>query len=326
MVIVGRGEGEGSHRPSTITRTRPAPGGRVGPDRRRLTGYLLALTAGIIWGTTGPLSTALYAEGAEVTDVGFWRILVASLGFLAYGLIRPAVFRVDRRGVLLVGLGGGAFVAGFEVAYQVGIAGAGVASAVALLYTAPVLVTLLARPLLGERLTPARLAVAAAVMLGAGFTVMGARGADMAVSGAGVAGGMLAALCFTGTILLARWAVPRYGAVRVLLLTIVGGTILLGGLLPLAGHTPARPGTAAAWAYIVALGGGTVLANFAFFGGVKRIDAGPASVATTVEPIVGALLALLLFAQALTALGWLGLALVVGGVALGYSRVTEPTR
>jgi drug/metabolite transporter (DMT)-like permease len=228
------------------------------------------------------------------------------------------LFRVDRRGLLWVGLGGGALVAGFEVAFQTAIAGAGVASAVALLYIAPVLVALLAWPLLGERLTAMRLALAALVMLGAGLTVVGAVEADTAVSTAGVVGGLISAGCFAGSTLLARWAVPRYGAVRTLFLTLAGGTLLLALVLPPAAGVPVVPGGTAAWIYVLALGGGTVLANFAFFAGIKRIDAAPASVAATVEPVVGALLALLLFAQGLTWLGWLGLALVVGGVAGGY--------
>jgi threonine/homoserine efflux transporter RhtA len=41
-------------------------------------------------------------------------------------------------------------------------------------------------------------------------------------------------------------------------------------------------------------------------------------VAATIEPVVGALLALFLFHQNLTVLGWLGLVLVVSGVAAGY--------
>jgi drug/metabolite transporter (DMT)-like permease len=43
-------------------------------------------------------------------------------------------------------------------------------------------------------------------------------------------------------------------------------------------------------------------------------------VAATIEPVVGALLALLLLGQQLTAVGWAGLAMVVGGVATGYWR------
>src|SRR5438477_1064151 len=120
----------------------------------RLMGYAFALCAGTIWGTTGPLSTALYAESAQITAVGFWRICLATLGFLVYGLFARDLFNVDKRGVLLVGLLGGALVAIFEVAYQYAIAGVGVAPAAALLYTAPVIVAVLAHFLLKELLTP----------------------------------------------------------------------------------------------------------------------------------------------------------------------------
>src|SRR6059036_574405 len=125
----------------------------------RLAGYLFALAAGAIWGTTGPLSTALYRAGEAITGIGFWRLVIGLLGFVVYGLFRPQLFRIDRKAWLLVGLGGGALVALFEVAYQFGIAGTGVAGAAALLYIAPVLVAVLAKPLLGEALTPLRLAL-----------------------------------------------------------------------------------------------------------------------------------------------------------------------
>lgn len=119
--------------------------------------------------------------------------------------------------------------------------------------------------------------------------------------------------------MLARWAVPRYGVAKVLFLEILGGTLVLAVVLPLAGRPPAPPATAAGWVYVVALAAGAVLlANYFFFSAVKRIEAAPTAVAATIEPVVGALLALLLFQQHLTTLGWLGLALVVGGVATGY--------
>lgn len=287
--------------------------------RSHVAGYLFALTAGTLWGTTGPLSTALYGEGAAVTDVGFWRILLATLGFVLYGLARRDMFRMDRKGLLLVAGAGGVGVAVFEVAYQFAIKGAGVASAVALLYTAPVIVALVAWPLLGERTTARRLVLSVLVMAGAALTVTGAAEANVVVTAIGVVGGLASALSYSGTTILARWAVPRYGAVKVLFYELLGGTVILAVLLPLLGHAPAPASTTAGWVYIAALGGGTVLANFAFFAGVRRIDAAPASVAATAEPVVGALLALLLFGQNLTAMGWIGLALVVGGVAGGYA-------
>src|SRR6266851_2952339 len=306
-----------------MTTTAQAPASRTA----RLVGYLFALAAGAVWGTTGPLSTALYRAGEAITGIGFWRLLVGLAGFLGYGL-----FRIERRAWLLVGLGGGVLVALFEVAYQFGIAGTGVAGAAALLYIAPVLVAVLAQPLLGEQLTTLRVVLALVVMAGAALTVQGgshgagATAIPLPSLVQGVAGGLLAMVSYAGTTLLARYAVPRYGARQVLFLEVLGGVVVLGLVLPLAGHPPVPPHTPGAWLYVLLLSLGSVLAaNFLFFAAVKRIDAAPTAVAATIEPVVGTLLALTLFNQQLTVLGWIGLLMVVGGVALGYLRETRPT-
>ena len=316
---------------ATKTIDHPTTAPRISTRSARMAGYAFALCAGAIWGTTGPLSTALYAEGAQLTAVGFWRILLATAGFVVYGLFARDLFKVDKRGFLLVGVVGGVLVALFEVAFQFAIAGVGVAPAVALLYTAPVVVAILAHVTLGEALTPVRVALAVMVMIGVALTVngtvaaAGATGATASASRlAGIVGGLLAAASYAGTTILARFAVPRYGAAKVLFLELVGGTIVLALLLPLLGHTPVPPGTAAAWIYIAALGIGSVLAaNFFFFAAVKRIDAAPTAVAASIEPLVGALLALLLFNQQLRWFGWVGLAMVIAGVSGGYKEEAE---
>jgi DME family drug/metabolite transporter len=291
----------------------------------RIAGYLCALGAGATWGTTGPLSTGLYAL-MPATSIGFWRVLIGTAVLTLWGVVfRRELFRADRRGWLLVGLGGGALVALFEIAYQFAIAGAGVAGAAALLYTAPVIVAVLARVILREALTPARMALALIVMAGVALTVTGGSnaGAEAARMGiaAGIAGGLLSALSYAFTTLMARYAVPRYGVVQVLFLEALGGVVILAIVLSVWGRPPALPPSGAAWRGLIGLAAGSVLAaNFLFFAAVKRIEAAPAAVAATIEPVVGALLALLLFSQHLTTLGWVGLLMVVGGVATGYLK------
>jgi len=293
------------------------------PRATRLAGYLLALAAGATWGTTGPLSTGLYRL-MPATSIGFWRVLMGTVCLALWGLgFRRELFRVDARGWLLVGVGGGLLVALFEIAYQFAIAGAGVAGAAAMLYTAPVIVAVLARVLLQEALTTTRVLLALLVMAGVALTVTGGSNAGAEAArlgiGAGIAGGLLSALSYALTTLLARFAVPRYGAVRVLFLEALGGILILGFVLTLSGHAPMPPPSAAAWRGLAALTAGSVLAaNFLFFAAVKGIEAAPAAVAATIEPVVGTLLALLLFNQRLSALGSLGLLMVVGGVATGY--------
>lgn len=294
----------------------------------RVIGYLCALGAGAVWGTTGPLSTKLYAEGAAITGIGFWRLMLGTAGLALWALLfHREVFKLDRKGLLLMGGLGGAMVALFEVAYQFGIAGAGVAGAAALLYTAPVMVALVAKPLLGEKLTPLRFALCVVVMIGAAMTVTGKSGTAPQSAVAlpslvvGIFGGLLAAVSYATTTVLARWTVPRYGSYRMLFWEAFGGVVILAIVLPLAGHAPAPPPTSTAWLYVLALAaGGVVLANFLFFAGVRRIEATLTAVAATIEPVIGALLAFLLLRQGLALTGWIGLILVVGGVAAGYLR------
>ena len=291
---------------------------------RLAAGYLFALAAGCIWGTTGPLSTALYAEGAQLTDVGFWRVLLAVLGFALFALLfKREIFTIDRRGLFWIAAVGGLFVALFEVSFQFAIAGVGIAGAVALLYTAPVIVAVLANRLLAEKLTPTRIALAIVVMIGVFLTVNGHTSTSETPTGAsrlaGIVGGLLAACSFAGQTLVARYAVPRYGSARMLFFMLVGGTFLLAAFLPLSGDVPQPPPGTAGWVYIAALGVGAVLAaNFFYFAAVKRIDAAPTAVAASIEPFVGATLGLMLFNQQLSMVGWLGLVLVVIGVAGGY--------
>ena len=299
------------------------PTSPTGQRTSRVVGYLLALGAGATWGTTGPLSTGLYGL-MPATSIGFWRVLLGTACLALWGVVfGRELFRADARGWLLVGLGGGFLVALFEIAYQFAIAGAGVAGAAAMLYTAPVLVAVLARVILKEALTPIRVLLALLVMAGVALTVTGGSNAGAEAArlglGAGIAGGLLSAVSYACTTLMARFAVPRYGAVRVLFLEALGGVVILGVGLTIAGQAPAPPPSAAAWRGLAGLTAGSVLAaNILFFGAVKRIEAAPAAVAATIEPVVGTLLALRLFNQQLTPLGWLGLIMVVGGVASGY--------
>lgn len=319
--------------PTSPAGPRPAPAdaGR----RVRLTGYALALAAGTMWGTTGMFSELSRALGVEITAIGFWRVLLATLGFLVYAAFRPRIFDIDRRGLLLTMGVGGCLVALFEVAFQFGFQGLGVAATVACLYTAPILITFLAAPLLKERITGMRILLSVVAAAGVALTVFGAHDAaegqrNLAI---GLLGGFGAAVSYAGTTLLARYTVPRYGSERVLFLEIAGGTLVLAIVLPLVGASPFAEGLTPAWMsepkawlYIVLLGIVTVvLANFAFFGAARRIDAAPTAVGASCEPVVGALLAWIVLGQGLTALGWVGLLMVVAGVGGGYLREADHT-
>src|SRR5439155_1405628 len=86
-----------------------------------------------------------------------------------------------------------------------GRSGRAVAGAAALLYTAPVIVAVLARVLLKEALTVTRVLLALLVMAGVALTVTGGSNAGAEAArlgiGAGIAGGLVSALSYAGTTL-----------------------------------------------------------------------------------------------------------------------------
>ena len=60
------------------------------------------------------------------------------------------------------------------------------------------------------------------------------------------------------------------------------------------------------------------VAALLYFDGLKHVEASRASIIATAEPVVASILAAVLLGQTMEPLGWLGLVLVVGGVAGAY--------
>lgn len=289
-------------------------------------GAAAVLAAAVLWGAIGVLSVGLFALGVSPWEVAFWRAaLSAALMTGGAALLRPRLLRVpSARDALRLGGFGVVGVGVFYVAYQLALALTSVAVAVVLLYTAPVWVMLGARLWLGERLGARKLVMAALVVLGVWAVALGAAGAEVRLSVAGVAWGIAAALAYATYYLFGKRFVPRYGVPRTLLYSLLAGTLVLGPAAALAGHPPHLRLGAGAWALLLALAlGTTLLANALYYWGLHRIEAGRAAILASIEPVIASLLALALFGQRLTALGWLGVALVVAGVAAVPTRATR---
>ena len=284
-------------------------------------GYLQVLAAATLWGSSGVFAVALFRRGATPEAVAVLRPVVGLvfLAAAALALRREALTFTRAALAWTVGVGGLA-TAVFQVAYQMALASTGVPTTVALLYLAPALVVAAAGPLLGEWPTRGRVALAALSVVGVWLTVTGARGAEVSVTPAGVVWGLTAAASYAGYTLFGRMASPRFGAVRTVVGSTAGACVILAIVLPLSGADLSFPADAAAWGILVAFGLLTIAAaTFLFYDGLGRIEASRAAITTTAEPVVAAVLATLLLDQGLTPRGWVGLALVVAGVAGAYA-------
>lgn len=181
----------------------------------------------------------------------------------------------------------------------------------------PLVTTLLARPLLGERaFTPAHL-LGLALGLG-GLAVIFGAGLNLGPhAAAGLAGLCLAVLLHSLSLVL----VKRYGA-ELPSLTVTSGALVvvtplfLATWLALDGHAPAQV-PSRALASIVYLGIiGSVIGFTLFFYVIKNVPAHTSALITLITPILALLLGAAVNHEHVGARVWAGTALVLGGLAL----------
>lgn len=284
--------------------------------RGRLLGYLEAVAAACLWGSSGIFAVHLFGLGVPPETVALLRPLAGAL-FLLLGLAltRPDSLRIDRAGLVVLGLGGGLAVGVFQVAYQLSTDAVGVPRTVALLYLAPAFVVAASGPLLGEWPSGRRVALVALTLVGVWLSVLGAEEVPATFGTSGLAWGVMAGASYAMYTLFGRFATPRYGADRTVLFSTLGACALLATVLPVASGPLVLPSDLRPWLVILAFGALTIaLAQFLFFDALGRIEASGASVATAIEPAVAALLATLLLSQGLNPVGWFGVGLIVAGV------------
>ena len=298
------------------------------PSGRPALGYAEALLAACLWGSSGVFAVHLFRLGVPPGTVALVRPLIGvAILLTGFLLTRPRILRIDARGLMVLGLGGGAAVGVFQIAYQSSIDAAGVPTTVALLYLAPALVAAASGPLLGEWPTPRRLALIALTLVGVWLTVVGADEVPAGFGASGLRWGTLAAAAYAAYTLFGRYATPRFGAARTVVYSTAGACAFLALAVPAAPGPFSFPSGTDAWLLLVAFGALTIAgAQFLFFDALGRIEASSASVVTAVEPVVAALLATTLLSQGLSPVGWAGIALVVTGVAgVGMTAHTEAT-
>ncbi len=286
------------------------------PSGARWLGYVEAIVAACLWGSSGIFAVHLFRMGVPPESVALLRPMVGVLVLVAvFGVLRPASLRVSHTGLLVLGLGGGVAVGIFQLAYQLSTDAVGVPATVALLYLAPAVVAAAAGPLLGEWPTRARATLVVVTLVGVWLSVAGADDVPAAFGSAGLAWGALAGLSYAVYTLLGRFASPRYGSVPTVVYSTIGACVMLTATLLSTEGAIELPATGTAWVLILVFGVTTIaLAQFLFFDALARIEASRASLATAIEPVVAAVLATLLLDQGLRSVGWLGIVLVVAGV------------
>ncbi len=313
-------------------------------DRRdRLTGYGLAVLAAACWATGGLAAKWLFSP-LDATTSG-WPfpplgiaidpvMLSATRALLAFGMLFTYMV-IARRDALRVKLRELPFLIFFGVVglalvhftYFKAISLTSVATAILLEYLAPVLVLLVSVVVLRDRFTWSLPMSVVMSVTGCALVVGAIGGTGLRVSPEGLAWGLGSAVFFAGYTIMGRWAAHRFSSWTLLTYGLGAATlfwfVVLGGPAPVFA-TLSNPKTLAAVTFIAFTS--TVVPFGAFLKALRHIRATEASVTATLEPVLAAVLAWLLFGESLGTAQILGGLLVIGAIMVSQrpgSTVSE---
>lgn len=323
----------------SLTHARPAhtPAAALSTGR----GLVYVVFAATAWGTAGAAAALLYrGSGLGPLALTFWRaaggfaLLLAVRGVRGVQQARAArTVRAQRnrpapvaglavreprgRAVVRV-LATGAGLTLFQSAYFCAVKSTGLAVAtVVTLGSGPVLIALVARLAMGERLGRGGVSAVAGALAGLAVLVLGGGGA--AVRPAGVALALLSAAGYGGITLLTRWYGRRGAAGNPLDTSLWSFGICAVLLLPAAlaeGLWPAAAGlgrTLLLLGYLASVP--TALAYALYFAGAAVLRSATVSVIALIEPVSAAVLAVAVLGERLTGATLAGTVILLTAVA-----------
>lgn len=280
------------------------------------------LLAAALFGTTGT-AQALGPDATTPLGVGAARLFVGGLALLLVVRVGRDVLALWRTAS---GLLAGACTAAYQVCFFAGVDRAGVAiGTLVAIGSGPVLTGVLALLVLRERPSRAWLVATAVCVAGLALLTGGADRPDAV----GVLLALLAGASYAAYTVLAKSQIEAGHAPS----TVMAAAFGLGGLLsaPLLLTQPTRwLATGEGAALAAYLGLVTVaLAYLLFVRGLTVLPAGPVTTLVLAEPVVATALGLVVLDERLSALGALGVVLVLVGLLVqgrsGRLRPTPPT-
>lgn len=278
--------------------------------------YFYVVFGAACWGFIGLFNRMLGDVGVSVgTRVTVRNLFALALLTVIFGLFHRQVFHIQARH-LPIFLGAGILsVLGMAVAYFQCQMLCSLAVAGVLLYLAPSFVVLMSAALWRAPITKRKLAALALALFGCAF-VSGIAGGGLTVSLGGILLGVAAGFCYATYTIFAHYGLQHYDSY-----TMTYWTFVFAGIGSLFFLKPAElPLVFASSRGMLGMLGlvvvSTVLPYIFYTKGLEGVESGKASIIANVEPVVGALLGVLVFHETLDAWTVLGIVCVLGGVIL----------
>lgn len=279
-------------------------------------GFVFVVLAGVLWGTTGTVTKYIYAFGIEPLTLALLRTGISFFALYIFAILsgRPVRFRSEHALFFLAF--GAVSVASFNFFYLSAIHLTTVTTAVVLLYTAPAFSIVAARLFLKETLDRKKIFAVLLTFGGIFLVVEAYRPGQLLLNVPGVLTGLGAGITYGVYSIFSKGALKRgYGTLETVILALGAGLIFLlivrppWYLLPLAGEPLML------WLLVLIIAVfSTMLAYVFFVTGLVHVEAGKATLAAAVEPVVAIVVAMIFLGETMTFMQLIGVLAVLTAV------------
>jgi len=278
----------------------------------------MVAVAGILWGTIGIQVQALLNYQLPVQAIVLWRMIFAfTILFSFIFFTDRKLLKIDLRGLFHISLIGLFSQFFFNLLYFSAIQKTTVATAVTLMYTAPIFIAVMARIFYQELFTPFKTVALFLCIGGCFFTATGGSMETLKLNLPGVLMGLGSGFTFALLTILSKAIINKYHQ-----LTIIVYSIGFGLLFYLPFSRPLEifqlDLTLKAWLLLGSIGLiSTVIAYGFYITGLSYgIEASKAGIISTLEVVVSVILSYLVFKEALWGWKLVGILMVVSSVLI----------
>jgi drug/metabolite transporter (DMT)-like permease len=279
--------------------------------------FIYVIIAGIAWGTSGIFVNLLAPYGYTSLQMTALRGIVCFLCLSIYLLIKNrALFRANPKQLLLY-FSIGASLFGTASCYFTSMQMTSIATAVVLMYTAPILVMIFSVAFLGEKLTGLK-AISVVCMLVGCCLVSGIVG-GLKFNVGGILLGLISGICYSAYNILTKVAMQKgcHPMTTTVYNAMFMGLIALCVCKPIGIVTQAAQKPMLLVPLMIALGVVTfVLPYFLYTLAMRDLPAGTASALSIVEPMSATVFSVVLFHEAMGVLSVIGVVLILLAVFL----------
>lgn len=289
-------------------------------------GYLMVMFSAICWGLLGTFIKKLGYINYDSISIAAFRPTIALIFYIILTLIqKPSDFKTDMRGLILFCIYGIVAYNGLFVGFSYAVELTTLSTAVILLYTSPIFVTILSYFFFGEPLNYKKVIALIATAIGCFLVAEGYKPGAFQVNSVGILWGLVSAIGFAMQSILGKIILRNYSHRTLLVYGFLFSALFLWFFRPpwiLLGNIPGLT------PLILILSIGiisTIIPNGLYASALKYVEASKASILTNLEPMVAVFLAFVLFNERLVIFQWVGIALILFSVVLVQYKFKERT-